>query len=141
MRDLRKAEDDYGSFMREEGPPSPPRQLTALLRDGPPLGMHTLIWCDTVNNVQRSLDRQALRELSLRVAFQMSVSDSSTLLESPLAAKLGMHRALFVSEDAVKKHLQRLSRKFGVEDAGRSRRTLLANEALRRGGVSLGDLG
>lgn len=48
---------------------------------------------------------------------------------------------LFVTEAAVKKHLQRLFRKFGLDDEPeRSRRALLANEALRRGAVSLGDL-
>ena len=61
--------------------------------------MHTLIWCDTLNNLQRTLDRQAMRELSLRVAFQMSVADSSNLIDSPLASKLGLHRALFYSEE------------------------------------------
>ena len=30
----------------------------------------------------------------------MSSADSSTLIDSPLANRLGMHRALFVSEEA-----------------------------------------
>jgi hypothetical protein len=58
-----------------------------------------LVWCDTLNNVNRSLDRAALREFEMRVLFQMSVADSSTLIDSPAASKLGMHRALFFSED------------------------------------------
>jgi S-DNA-T family DNA segregation ATPase FtsK/SpoIIIE len=61
--------------------------------------VHTLAWCDTVNNLQRSLDRQGLREFEIRVLFQMGAADSSHLVDSPLAAKLGLHRALFFSEE------------------------------------------
>ncbi|MFO0843664.1 MAG: hypothetical protein U0797_14915 [Gemmataceae bacterium] len=63
------------------------------------LGIHVLAWCDTLNNLNRVFDRQAMRELSMRVVFQMSVADSSNLIDSPAAAKLGMYRALFVSEE------------------------------------------
>jgi hypothetical protein len=99
LRDLRKAEDDFG-FMRKGDEAANPAQLFAtLLREGPPLGMHTLMWCDTLNNLQRTLDRQSMRELSLRVVFQMNVSDSSNLIDNPLASKLGLHRALFFNEE------------------------------------------
>jgi pSer/pThr/pTyr-binding forkhead associated (FHA) protein len=46
---------------------------------------------------------------------------------------------LVVSEAAVKQHLARLYEKFGV-DAPDHRRARLANEALRRGAVTLADL-
>lgn len=35
----------------------------------------------------------------MRVLFQMSAADSSTLIDNPQASKLGVHRALFHSED------------------------------------------
>jgi hypothetical protein len=35
----------------------------------------------------------------MRVLFQMGVNDSSTLIDSPLASRLGLHRALFASEE------------------------------------------
>ena len=35
----------------------------------------------------------------MRVVFQMSVADSSNLIDNPPAGKLGMHRALFSSEE------------------------------------------
>jgi hypothetical protein len=99
FRDLRRPDDDFGFMSRGDAPPSPPQLLATLLREGATLGVHTLIWCDTLANLQRALDRQALRELALRVVLQMSVADSSHLIDSPLAAKLGMHRALFASEE------------------------------------------
>ncbi|HTU91020.1 MAG TPA: FtsK/SpoIIIE domain-containing protein, partial [Gemmataceae bacterium] len=100
LRDLRKQEDDF-SFMRKgDDAPNPAQQFSTLLREGSPLGIHTLMWCDTLNNLQRTLDRQSMRELTMRVVFQMNVSDSSNLIDSPLASKLGMHRALFFNEEA-----------------------------------------
>ena len=99
LRDLRRQEDDF-SFMRKgEETANPAQQFAALLREGSVLGVHTLMWCDTLNNLQRTLDRQAMRELSLRVVFQMNVTDSSNLIDSPLASKLGLHRALFFNEE------------------------------------------
>jgi len=48
--------------------------------------------------------------------------------------------ALVVTEAAVKQHLLRLYDKFGVYEAGERRRVRLANEAIRRGAVTLADL-
>jgi DNA-binding CsgD family transcriptional regulator len=48
--------------------------------------------------------------------------------------------ALVVSEAAVKQHLAHLYDKFGIHGAGERRRVRLANEALRRGAVTIIDL-
>ena len=99
LRDLRKQEEDF-SFMRKgEEAASPAQQFATLLREGPILGIHTLMWCDTLNNLQRTLDRPSVRELGMRVVFQMNVADSSNLIDSPAASKLGLHRALFFNEE------------------------------------------
>lgn len=98
LRDLRKSDDDFG-FSRKEDKPSPAQQFLTILREGPVVGVHTLVWCDNFSNLQRTLDRQALREFEMRVLFQMSANDSSALIDSPLAAKLGHHRALYYTED------------------------------------------
>jgi len=47
-----------------------------------------------MTNVNRSLDRRALREFAVRVAFQMGTKDSANLLDSPPASKLGPYRTL-----------------------------------------------
>ncbi len=100
-RDLRQ-EDNLGSFASFDETPataSPAQQFVMILREGPEVGVHTVVWCDTVTNLNRTLERRALREFSLRVAFQMSAEDSSNLLDTPAAGKLGPYRALFYSED------------------------------------------
>jgi DNA-binding CsgD family transcriptional regulator len=48
--------------------------------------------------------------------------------------------ALVVTEAAVKQHLAHLYDKFGVHDGGERRRVRLANEALRRGAVTIAGL-
>ena len=98
FRDLRKKEDDFG-FSRGGEEATPSQQLVTIMREGPNLGIHVLAWCDGVTNMQRTFDRQALREVELRVLFQMSPNDSSALIDSPIASRLGEQRALFHSEE------------------------------------------
>jgi hypothetical protein len=63
------------------------------------VGIHVICWCDSLTNLQRTFDRGAIKEFELRVLFQMSSSDSSTLVDSPTAAKLGPNRGLFIHEE------------------------------------------
>jgi hypothetical protein len=102
FRDLRRAEDDFGlaGFGSDaDKPASPGKQFADLLAQGPPVGIHAIIWCDSYNNVDRWFSRQTLRELEMRIAFQMNASDSSNLIDSPAAARLGTHRALLYREE------------------------------------------
>jgi DNA segregation ATPase FtsK/SpoIIIE, S-DNA-T family len=100
FRDLRKADDDFGYSRYDEDKPAPPSKLfTDVLRDGPPVGIHTIVWCDSVNNMNRTLDRQGIKEFENRILFQMSANDSSTLIDTPAASKLGENRALYFSEE------------------------------------------
>jgi hypothetical protein len=101
FRSLRKSEDSFGGFGSSDEPKKadPGKQFADLLREGPALGMHTIAWCDTPASVERTLDRTMMRELDNRVLFQMSANDSSNLIDSPAANKLGTNRALAYSEE------------------------------------------
>jgi len=102
FRDLRKADDDFGMGTfgsTAEKTPSPGKLFAELLARGPSVGMHAMIWCDSYNNIDRWFSRQSLRELELRIAFQMNASDSSNLIDSPGASRLGTHRALLHREE------------------------------------------
>lgn len=94
---LLRKEDEY-EFGSSEKPASPAKLFRRVLRDGPAQGIHTLVWCDTFNNVGRWFDRQALRDLEMRILFQMNAGDSSQLIDNPAAAQLGTHRALLYHE-------------------------------------------
>ena len=95
FRDLRKDESDFGfSSSSDDKPPSPSKHFVKILQEGPAVGVHVLLWCDTYNNVTRSLDRQALHDIEMRVLFQMNATDSSNLIDSPAAGRLGVHRGI-----------------------------------------------
>lgn len=100
-RVLRRSEDAFGFSMDADAdaPKPPDAQFTYLLREGPGAGVHSVVWADTLATVERSLDRQTLREFDFRVLFQMSATDSSNLIDSPAGNQLGFHRALLYSEE------------------------------------------
>jgi hypothetical protein len=99
-RVLRKQEESFSLSMSDEPkPPAPDKQFADLLREGPALGIHLVAWSDTAVAIDRTLDRASLREFDHRVLFQMSAADSSNLIDSPLANKLGFHRGLAYSEE------------------------------------------
>ena len=93
FRDLRKSDDDFGfssrSYDDEPKAEPPAKMFVNVLRDGPPVGIHTVVWCDSVNNMNRTLDRQGLKEFENRILFQMSSNDSSTLIDMPGGQQAG----------------------------------------------------
>jgi len=99
FRELRKNEGDFGFSFGGDKKASPADNFLTLLKDGPPVGVHMVIWCDSLTNLQRTFDRNAIKEFELRVLFQMSGNDSSQLVDTPIAAKLGPQRALFIHEE------------------------------------------
>ncbi len=97
-RTLRRNEDDF-SFGASDAPPSPDKLLGGIVREGPVTGVHVVVMCDTLASLQRSFDRNALREFDWKVLFQISPTDSSTLIDSPAASRLGTNRGLLHSEE------------------------------------------
>jgi DNA segregation ATPase FtsK/SpoIIIE, S-DNA-T family len=99
-RMLRKAEDEFSfSTSDEEKKANPGKQFSDILREGPGLGVHVISWIDTVASLERTMDRTATREFDNRILFQMSAADSSNLIDSPAANKLGFFRAMAYSEE------------------------------------------
>jgi S-DNA-T family DNA segregation ATPase FtsK/SpoIIIE len=98
-RVLRRSEDALGLSFDSTAEPRPDAQFSELLREGPSVGIHVLAWADTLSTLERTVDRQTLREFDYRVLFQMSAADSSNLIDSPIANQLGLHRALLYSEE------------------------------------------
>lgn len=101
LRDLRLTEEEFSfSSMSTNGkPPSVDKQFREILREGPAVGVHVLIWSDSHNSLMRVFDRLTMREVDYRVALQISPVDSTSLIDSPAAGRLGEHRALFYRDD------------------------------------------
>jgi hypothetical protein len=93
-----RQEDEF-SFSSSGGDvPNPAAILLSLITEGSARGIHVIATCDTYNNVSRSLGRKTLSEFEMRVVFQMSASDSASLIDAPAAATLGLHRALYYND-------------------------------------------
>ncbi|MCB1208561.1 MAG: ATP-binding protein, partial [Verrucomicrobiales bacterium] len=89
-------EDDF-SFGDSDSS-NPGSQMNDLITDGSSHGIHLVATIDSYNNINRFMSRKALSEIEMRVLFQMSANDSASLIESPKAANLGLHRALYYNE-------------------------------------------
>jgi pSer/pThr/pTyr-binding forkhead associated (FHA) protein len=77
-------------------------------------------------------EREVLRSLC-RPAF------SGSPFTEPASVK-DIAKELYITEAAVKQHLMNLYGKFGLYDDSEPRRVRLANEAIRRGAVSIAEL-
>jgi DNA segregation ATPase FtsK/SpoIIIE, S-DNA-T family len=94
-----RQEDEFSFSTADAGAaPNPAAVLLNLISEGPSRGFHVIATFDTYNNVSRFLGRKTLSEFELRVLFQMSASDSASLIDSPDAGTLGLHRALFYND-------------------------------------------
>jgi len=93
FRKLRRNEDDYGFGGFDKKAASPSDLLAEILRDGPAVGVHVWVWADSMNTVSRWFSREMQQHLENRVAFPMSAADSSLLIDSPVASRLGVNRA------------------------------------------------
>lgn len=115
-RALRKSEDSFSfSSGDEEKPPATDKQFADILREGPNFGIHVIAWADTAATLDRTFDRNAMRDFDYRVLMQMSATDSSNLMDSPAANKMGMFRALLYSEE---QGVMEKFRPYAFPDAG-----------------------
>lgn len=87
--------DNPPSYAKPNDSLTPAKQWLQILHEGPDLGIHSVVWCDTVSNFKRRMGQPALREFGMRILFQMSEEDSNSLMGNKSAGKLGQHRALF----------------------------------------------
>ena len=101
FRDLKKAEDDYGGYggFDKEKTVNPSALWSEIVKDGPTAGVFPIVWCDGYQTAQRWLGRELLNRFEARVLFAMNANDSSNLIDSPAASKLGPNRALLSRSD------------------------------------------
>jgi hypothetical protein len=94
-----RQEDEFSFSSSDAGSAANPAAvLMSLINEGPSQGFHVIATCDTYNNVNRFLGRKTLTEFEMRVLFQMSASDSASLIDAPDASTLGLHRALYYND-------------------------------------------
>jgi S-DNA-T family DNA segregation ATPase FtsK/SpoIIIE len=95
FRSLRKDEDDFGfGNYGEAKTENAASQLTDLIKRGPLVGLHVIIWSDSYSNAVRWLSTSLMREFENRIAFRMNATDSASLIDSPAAAAMTPGRAI-----------------------------------------------
>ncbi len=99
FRDLRRTEEEFSFSTSAKRGVSTDQRFRDILREGPAVGVHLLLWADSASSLNRSIDRMGLREIDYRVALPMSVGDSTSLIDTPAAGRLGEHRAIFYRDD------------------------------------------
>lgn len=90
-----------GKFAGREEPSEYANKVIDIIRKGPDLGIHTIMWADSVKNFESILGRQSLAYFNQRVALAMTKDDSQTLLREPTAASLKPFRALLLDDEQV----------------------------------------
>jgi len=77
------------------------QRFLTILHKGAKLGVHTLVWCDTLSNLKKMLGDSPLEHFDNRVVFHLpSKEDSMALIGEPGAVELSQERAfLFRSEE------------------------------------------
>jgi len=101
FRDLRKSDDEFGGFggFDKAKTVSPSALFAEIVKDGPAAGVFPFVWCDGYQTAQRWLGRELLTRFEVRVLFAMNANDSSNLIDSPAAGRLGPNRALLYRGD------------------------------------------
>ena len=96
-RNLRR--EDRISFSAPTDGGSIHDNLGKILREGPEFGIHTIIWCDTVQSFSRIFDNSALNEIGHRVAGVLSSADSIKLFDEPVAANMDRENRMICYDD------------------------------------------
>lgn len=73
--------------------------LSKILEEGPEFGIHTIIWCDTVQSFSRIFDNSDLNEIGHRIAGVLATNDSVKLFDEPVASNLDRENRMICYDD------------------------------------------
>jgi hypothetical protein len=95
FRDFRKSDDfSFG----DSGAPAPDAIFQELLREGPSVGMHAIVWAQNASSIPRWLPRQSMQDFELRALMTMSAQDSNNLIDQPTAQKMNANVMLLYDD-------------------------------------------
>ena len=73
--------------------------LSKILQEGPEFGIHTIMWCDTVQSFSRIFDNSDLNEIGHRIAGVLATNDSVKLFDEPVASNLDRENRMICYDD------------------------------------------
>lgn len=104
-RDVKRSDGmSFGGFGDDEQAAAslPGDLLDGIVQRGPEVGVHVVLWADTLDAFERALDRRRLSDFSHRVLTQMNAMDSASILDSPEASRLPSRRGLYYNDRLVR---------------------------------------
>ena len=98
---MRKSDDEFGGFGGFDKPKtvSTASLFSDIIKDGAASGVFPLVWADGYQSALRWLGRELMNRFEHRILFAMNANDSSHLIDSPAAGRLGTNRALLFRAD------------------------------------------
>ena len=100
-RTLRRGDEfELGSAARSREP-EPVDRLMYILREGPEVGVHVVIWSDSMDALRAVVDRRSMGYLGIRVATTLTERASQELIDGPAAARIGPSRAVLADDEHV----------------------------------------
>lgn len=100
FRDFRHEDAFNFSLDATHGSMSGGQAFREVLKDGPPANVFSILVCGGVEIMTRWLPRQSQHDVELRVLGQLNASDSSLLVDSPVASELSTATMLLYDEPA-----------------------------------------
>ncbi len=98
FRELKRVEDFSFGSSNDPDKPTSEAAFAKILRDGPSVGIHVVLWSDSWGTLSRFIPRQGLRDIEIRALMQMSGNDSNQLIDSSAANKLEPHAIIYFDE-------------------------------------------
>ena len=99
---LRRDYENAEKSLSKSAPAAP--RFADLLRQGPLVGIHVIMWADTFATALQCLSNSLLREFDTRIALAMNSQDSTSLISSPNAASIDTDAAILYSEQTGSVH-------------------------------------
>jgi DNA segregation ATPase FtsK/SpoIIIE, S-DNA-T family len=99
FRSLRREDEFAMSSFNEDGPTAD-KCLEEILRDGPNHNIHVVAWLENYSTANRWLSRSSMREFEVRALMQMSANDSTNLIDTVAASRLG-DNVMLINDEAV----------------------------------------
>ena len=101
-RQLREQDGGGSRFIRRDDETSKPDLRTCLvqvLKDGPEVGVHVLLWSDAYSNLTKVLDGSELDDLGLRIAGPLAAQESTKLFDDHIASTIEKPNRMVAYDD------------------------------------------
>ena len=134
--------DSMDSFGSASSPSSPVQKLVEVLRDGPELGINSIVWVNKYSDYENILGSETLLYFNQRVMLTMNEGDSQQLTGSDVATRIKDGQALLFQTDS---EVERPDEKFipyripslEYKDKDGNKRVLTFRDLMRHMGTSL----